>query len=75
MLERCPAGSTASSVTDLSVGRAILEEAARTNAGAIAMASHGRGGVLRAIMGSVADETVRRADVPVLIYRPESSAP
>ncbi len=74
MLERCPVGSTAQTVTDLSASRAILEEAGRLNAGAIAMASHGRGGVRRMVLGSVADEVLRHADVPVLIYRPESPA-
>ena len=72
MLSQCPAGTTTNATTDLSVGRAILEEAARTNAGAIAMASHGRGGLLRLMLGSVADEVVRHAELPVLLYRPES---
>ena len=72
MLAHCPAGSTTNATTDLAVGRAILEEAARTHAGAIAMASHGRGGLLRLVLGSVADEVVRHAELPVLLYRPET---
>lgn len=72
MLAQCPAGSTTHATTDLSVGRAILDEAARTNAGAIAMASHGRGGFVRLVLGSVADEVVRHSELPVLVYRPES---
>ncbi len=67
----CAAGTTTHAVTDLSVGRAILDEATRIGSGAIAIATHGRGGLMRMIMGSVADEIVRHADRPVLVYRPE----
>jgi nucleotide-binding universal stress UspA family protein len=35
----------------------------------IAMATHGRGGIERLIVGSVADQVVRTADVPVLLVR------
>ena len=35
----------------------------------IVMATHGRGGVGRALLGSVADEVVRHARVPVLLVR------
>lgn len=72
MLAQCPADSTTNATTDLSVGRAILDEATRTGAGAIAMASHGRSGLLRLVLGSVADEVVQHANLPVLLYRPES---
>ncbi len=37
----------------------------------IVMASHGRGGLKRLLLGSVADKVVRAADVPVLLVRPE----
>jgi nucleotide-binding universal stress UspA family protein len=37
----------------------------------IAIATHGRGGLSRAVMGSVADGVVRRStDRPVLVIRP-----
>lgn len=36
----------------------------------IVMTTHGRGGLSRAWLGSVADALVRRATVPVLLYRP-----
>ena len=65
----CPAGTTTHQVTDMSAGRAIFEEAARIGAGAIAMATHGRGGIARAVLGSVADEVIRHAHVPVLVLR------
>jgi len=49
---------------------AILEAADETKADLIAVATHGRGGLGRAILGSVADGVVRRsADVPCLVLR------
>ena len=71
MAAACPPGTTTHSVTDMTAGRAILEEAVRMSAGAIAMATHGRGGLSRMVLGSVADEVLRHATVPMLIYRPE----
>lgn len=67
-----PAGTTANAVTDMAVGRALNEEAARLNAGAIALSTHGRGGIKRFLFGSVADELLRHATVPLLVYRPDS---
>jgi nucleotide-binding universal stress UspA family protein len=66
-----PAGTTTHEVVDMSVGRAILEEASRGGAGAIAVATHGRGGLARLVLGSVADEVIRHSTLPVLVYRPE----
>ena len=48
---------------------AIVAAAARRGVEMIAMASHGRGAVGRAIFGSVADRVARTAPVPVLILR------
>lgn len=70
----CPAGTTTHQVTDMSAGRAILDEAARIGAGAIAMATHGRGGIARAVLGSVADEVIRHAHVPILVIHPTDEA-
>ena len=36
----------------------------------IAMASHGRGGLARVVLGSVATGTLHRANVPLLLVRP-----
>ena len=36
----------------------------------VVMASHGRGGLGRLVMGSVADRIVRHSDAPVLVVRP-----
>ena len=48
---------------------AIVAAAARREVEMIAMASHGRGAVGRAIFGSVTDRVARTAPVPVLILR------
>ena len=38
--------------------------------GMIALATHGRGGLQRLVLGSVADKLVRTGDLPVLVTRP-----
>lgn len=50
--------------------RAILEEAVTEGSNLIALATHGRGGLKRLLLGSVADRLVRKARLPVLVYRP-----
>ena len=47
----------------------ILEECKRSGADLVVMGSHGRGGIVRALLGSVAEGVLRRADVPVLVTR------
>ena len=49
----------------------ILRVAEDIDAGLIVMGSRGRGGVWRALMGSVCDTVVRHAHCPVLVVRPE----
>jgi nucleotide-binding universal stress UspA family protein len=49
---------------------AILNEAELEGAGMIALATHGRRGLARLVLGSVADKVVRAAKVPVLLCRP-----
>lgn len=41
----------------------------------IAMATHGRSGPARLVLGSVATGTLQRADVPVLLVRPQAMHP
>jgi nucleotide-binding universal stress UspA family protein len=48
---------------------AILDAAKAHNADLIVMGSHGRGGVTRVLMGSVAEGVLRTTHVPVLISR------
>ncbi|HEX8966709.1 MAG TPA: universal stress protein [Chloroflexota bacterium] len=49
---------------------AIAEVAAQEHASLIAMATHGRSGLARLVLGSVATGTLRRASVPLLLVRP-----
>jgi nucleotide-binding universal stress UspA family protein len=49
---------------------AILEEAKRGPADLIALATHGRGGIRRMLLGSVADKVLQGATLPVLVFRP-----
>jgi nucleotide-binding universal stress UspA family protein len=51
---------------------AILEEAHRQGADLIAMTTHGRSGIARLLLGSVADKVLRGAALPMLIQRPRS---
>lgn len=55
--------------SEMAVGDALAHEATESNAHLIAMPTHSRGGVARAILGSVAERTVRAATVPVLVVR------
>ena len=47
----------------------ILQTAATHDVDTIVMSTHGRGGVLRWMLGSVADMVLRKATVPVLLAR------
>jgi universal stress protein A len=47
----------------------ILEKAEELQANFIIMGSHGRKGLNRLIMGSVADAVIRKSDCPVLIVK------
>jgi nucleotide-binding universal stress UspA family protein len=47
----------------------ILEEAEAWNADLIAMATRGRGGIGRALLGSVAEQVFRKASAAVTLYR------
>jgi hypothetical protein len=38
------------------------------------MATHGRGGLRRALLGSVADKVLRGSTLPLLLVRPRRSA-
>ena len=48
----------------------IKEVAAEQNADLIAMATHGRTGIGRTLLGSVADDVIRNTHLPVLVVRP-----
>ena len=53
---------------------AIVEAAAALECDAIVMATHGRGGLGRALLGSVADHVARHARCAVLLVRPVDAA-
>jgi len=48
-------------------GKSIIRHSAEVKVGLIVMMTSGKGGLKRAILGSVADEVVRKAGVPVLL--------
>jgi len=50
----------------------ILRSVKELDVDIIAMATRGRGGVERLVLGSVADKVVRGADTPVLVCRPSN---
>ena len=52
------------------VAEAILAAARETGADLVAVATHGRGGLRRVALGSVADKLIRAATLPLLIVRP-----
>lgn len=53
-------------------GQGILAEAEAEACDLIAMATHGRSGITRALLGSTADKVLRASHLPLLIYRPTS---
>lgn len=55
-------------------GPGICEEASRIGADLVVMATHGRGGLRRLWLGSVADYVVRHVSVPVLLVHPDRTA-
>lgn len=50
--------------------RLIINEAAEGDYDLVVLGSHGRDGIARVLLGSVAEKVVRRSPVPVLVYRP-----
>lgn len=52
----------------------ILEHAGEIAADLIVMATRGRGGVARLLLGSVADKVIRTSDLPVLVHRKEDGS-
>jgi nucleotide-binding universal stress UspA family protein len=52
---------------------AILDYAEKHPDTLIALATHGRSGLTRMLLGSVADKVIRAATGPVLVYRPTES--
>jgi nucleotide-binding universal stress UspA family protein len=57
-------------VTHEQPARGILDDAEKNAIDLIALATHGRGGLKRMLLGSVADKVLRGATMPVLVSRP-----
>jgi len=55
-------------------GQVVCEAARELSAKAIVMGSRGRGGVKRALLGSVSDHVVRHAPCPVVISGPDADS-
>jgi nucleotide-binding universal stress UspA family protein len=71
---RIEAGGKAVARTHLRLGaadREIVAVAEELEADLIVLGSRGRGGIRRALMGSVSDSVVRHAHCPVMVVRPE----
>lgn len=69
-------GITASVTVQNDRAASAIRQAVRDHqARAIVMATHGRGGTTRLLMGSVTDAVVRSARVPVLVVRPVEARP
>jgi nucleotide-binding universal stress UspA family protein len=66
-----PAGvRTCVRLLEAPVVESLVEYAERSEIDLIVMATHGRGGVSRTWLGSVADELIREVRIPVLLLRP-----
>ena len=55
------------SVEGNDVATTIVEQIAEQGADVVVMGTHGRTGLARALIGSVADRVIRRSNVPVLL--------
>ncbi len=64
-----------SETTEGPVHEIILDLAHQLNVDLIAMSTHGRGGLARLVMGSVADQVIRHVTIPVLLVRPHPIPP
>jgi nucleotide-binding universal stress UspA family protein len=74
-LGRLPRGLDATmAILDGPVASALADHARTSGADLIVMTTHGRGGLERSWLGSVADELVRVSPVPLLLDRPEPSS-
>ena len=61
--------SVETAIVEGSPGKAIVAQATEADCDLIVMGTHGRGGIDRLLLGSVAERVVRRSPVPVLTVR------
>lgn len=57
------------------VAETLCQHAELIGASLVVMSTHGRGGLARAWLGSVADRVIRQSRVPVLLLHPEDGTP
>lgn len=74
IMPTAPGAVTHATIDADSVDLAIMTEADRVGAQLIVSTTHGRGGLQRAWLGSVADRLVVTAAVPVLLVRPREAS-
>lgn len=67
--------TVANPTCDISVAQTLVEYAAAEDIDLIVMTTHGRGGLARFWLGSVADALVRWGAAPTLLMRPHEVAP
>jgi nucleotide-binding universal stress UspA family protein len=65
--------SVRTQVVSGSAAETIVRVSAEAQADLIVMATHGRSGLRRVLLGSVADAVLRSTETPVLLYRPSAS--
>jgi len=68
-------GPVTRTVLDSPTTDALCKHAHTINAGLIVLSTHGRGGVARAWLGSVADRVIRQAKIPTLAIHPTHEPP
>ena len=70
---REPGLSVSTEVREGTAADAITEAAHEDEVDVIVMATSGKTGIIRAVLGSVADEILRESGKPVLMLRPEDA--
>lgn len=72
-LQEVPARFRVEVVPDGRVAQAIVDAAERFGADLIVMGTHGRTGLQRVLLGSVAEGVLRRSPVPVVVVPPRAA--
>jgi nucleotide-binding universal stress UspA family protein len=56
------------------IARSIIEFGEKENIDLVVMTTHGKSGLKRVVMGSIADVVIRESRKPVLVIRPQTSS-
>lgn len=68
-------GPVSHSLLEVPIADALCQQAQELRAALIVLCTHGRGGVTRAWLGSVADRMIRQSPIPVLVVHPAAAHP